>query len=536
MKAQTSWTRPKVTTAGLNLPEGAYFDEEAADRAVEFFRLLNLVEGKGAGEPFELLPWAENEIVRPLFGYKRANGTRLYRTAWVEVPRKNAKTTLAAGIGLYGLAADGEAAPQVIIGARDRNQARLCFELCRKMVNASPALSKRCRAVRSYIEHPKSGGVLRAIPADAAGQHGLNCHFAVLDEVHAHRSRELWEVLATSTGARSQPLVMGITTAGVYDPHSIAWEQHTYAEQVAEGKIEDPYFLGVIYGADLDDDWTDPAVWAKANPSLDSTITEDYLREEVTRARVSPARQTTFRQLHLNIWTSEVSRWIDPHAWDENGEPVREHVPGARVFAGLDLSSTTDISALVLLTAQDDGTFDVRPYFWLPDANLLERENRDRLPYTDWVSKGLIQTTPGNIVDYGAIRNQVLDLADEFGGFTLAYDPWNATGLITELTSAGLLCVPVRQGFATLSAPTKELERLILGGKLRHAGNPVLKSHAEAALVQSDPAGNVKPDKAKSNARIDGLVGLIMALHSSMLSGSASTGRSVYEERGIELL
>jgi phage terminase large subunit-like protein len=537
MPVTTSWAKPRTSTAGLNLPKGAYYDEEAADRAVAFFGLLNLVEGKGAGKPWELLPWMEYELIRPLFGYKRANGSRLYRTVWVELPRKNAKTTCAAGIALYCLVADGEAAPQVIIGARDRQQAKLCFDLARKMVAGSPALAKRCRAVRSYIEHPKSGGVLRAVSADAAGQHGLGASCVIVDEVHAHRDRELWDVLATSTGAREQPIVMGITTAGVYDPHSIAWEQHTYAEMVASGELQDPYFLAVIYGADLDADWQDPAVWAQANPSLDVAISSDYLREEVARAQVSPARQTTFRQLHLNIWTSEVSRWIDPEAWDRNSDEARPVVAGEPCFAGLDLSSTTDISALVLLRPDPDGEkFDVHPFFWIPEADIVERERRDRLPYREWVAAGFVQLTNGNIVDYAVIRNKIVELADTFGGFTLGYDPWNATGLVTELMGAGLTCVPVRQGFATLSAPTKELERLILGERLRHGGNPVLKAHAGAALVQIDAAGNLKPDKAKSGARIDGLIALVMALHSSMLAGGGSTGRSVYEERGIEVL
>jgi len=533
--SEISWVRPRTTTAGLKLPKGAYYDEDAADRAVRFFGLLKLVEGKGAGKKWELLPWMEYEVVRPLFGNKRADVTRLYRNVWVEVARKNAKTTLAAGIALYCLVADGEAAPQVIIGARDRQQARLCFELARKMVNASPALSKRCRAVRSYIEHPSSGGVLRTVSADAAGQHGLNAHVAIIDEVHAHRTRELWDVLATSTGARAQPIVMGITTAGVYDPHSIAWEQHTYAERVASGELVDPYFLGVIYGAEPEDDWTDPEVWRKANPSMPTTIGEEYLREEVTRAKVSPARQTTYRQLHLNVWTTEVSRWIDPTAWDECATPTAARAPGAPTFAGLDLSSTTDISALVIIRQADDGTFDVYPHFWMPAADIAERERRDRLPYRQWAADGFIELTDGNVIDYAVIRNRVVELADTFGGFTLGYDPWNATGLVTELMGEGLTCVPVRQGFATLSAPTKELERLILGGSIRHGGHPVLKAHAEAALVQTDAAGNVKPDKSKSNARIDGLIGLVMALHSSMLAGNG-TGRSVYEERGIEVL
>lgn len=534
--ATTSWTKPTHTTAGLHLPEGAWYDEAAADRAVAFFGLINLVEGKGAGERWQLMPWMEYEIIRPLFGYKRADGTRLYRTCWVEVPRKNAKTTLAAGIALYGLVADGEPAAQVIMGARDRMQARVCFELARKMVDASPALRKRCRAVRSYIEHAKSGSVLRAVSADAAGQHGLNAHVAVIDEVHAHRDRELWDVLATSVGARAQPIVFGITTAGVYDPFSIAWEQHDYTLRVASGDIIDASFLGVIYGAEKDADWKNPDVWRAANPSLGTTITEDYLREEVVRATVSPARQTTFRQLHLGVWTSEVQRWIDPDAWKACGEPYRERNPDGPVFAGLDLSSTTDISALVLLHPYDDGTYDVEPHFWIPEHGLDERERRDRVPYRYWMETGQVTATPGNLIDYEHIKARIVQLKDQYPRMTIAYDPWNATGLITQLVELGVECVPCRQGFATMSAPTKELERLVLAKSLRHAGHPVLETHVTAALCQSDPAGNIKPSKAASTARIDGCVATIMALNSALLSGSLDTYKSVYEDRGIQLL
>lgn len=532
----TSWTRPTYTTAGKQLPPGAYFDEEAADRAVRFFGLLTLVEGRGAGERWKLMPWMEHEVVRPLFGWKRENGTRLYRTCWTEIPRKNAKTTLAAGIALYSLVADGEPAAQVIMGARDRMQARLCFELARKLVAASPALTKRCRAVRSYIEHPKSGSVLRAVSAEAAGQHGLNASCVIIDEVHAHRDRELWDVLATSVGARAQPIVFGITTAGVYDPFSIAWEQHDYAVRVAKGELQDPTFLGVIYGAEKDDDWKDPAVWAKANPSLGVSITEDYLREEMTRAQVSPARQTTFRQLHLGVWTTEVQRWIDPDAWKTCAEPLREPVRHMPVYAGLDLSSTTDVSALVLLRRHDDDTYDAEPYFWLPEADLAERERRDRQPYRQWATEGHITLTPGNLVDYGFIKAKIFELADRYPGITIAYDPWNATGLVTELIGAGLPCLPTRQGYATMSAPTKELERMVLSKRLRHAGHPVLETHVTAALCTTDPAGNIKVNKASSNARVDGCVATIMALNSALLSGSADSYTSVYETRGIETL
>ncbi len=529
-----NWIKPKITTAGQQLAENSYYDEEAANRAVDFFRLLQLVEGKGAGKTWELLPWMEYEIIRPLFGYKRADGTRMYRTVWVEVGRKNAKTTLAAGIALYSLTADGEAAPQVIIGARDRQQAKLCFELARKMVASSNSL-RHCRAVRSYIENPRNNGVLRTVSADASGQHGLNCHTVIIDEVHAHRTRDLWEVLATSVGAREQPIVMGITTAGVYNPHSIAWEMHTYAERVASGDVLDSSFLGVIYAADPSDDYTVEETWAKANPSIGVTIMPAYLQEEVTRAQVSPARQTTFKQLHLNIWTTEVSQWIDPKAWDECGDVLDTYTVGDSVYAGLDLSSTTDISALsVLYVNSDKETYNVVPYFWMPEADILERERRDRLPYRQWVADGHIQLTSGNVIDYGYIKKKILELADTYSGFTLAYDPWNATSLVTDLMAEGLQCIPTRQGFATLSAPTKELERLILGKRIRHASNPVLKAHVDAALVQTDAAGNIKPDKARSTARIDGLIALVMALNSTMLS--TNSGRSVYESRGVQYI
>jgi phage terminase large subunit-like protein len=201
------------------------------------------------------------------------------------------------------------------------------------------------------------------------------------------------------------------------------------------------------------------------------------------------------------------------------------------------LSSTTDISALVLLRPDPEtDRYDVHPFFWMPEADILERERRDRLPYREWAAAGLLQLTPGNIIDYQVIKNKLVELADEFGGFTLGYDAWNATGLVTELMNGGMTCVPVRQGFATLSAPTKELERLVLGERIRHGGNAVLKAHVSAALVQTDAAGNLKPDKGKSAARIDGLIALVMALHSAMLAQGAGTGRSVYEERGIEIL
>lgn len=533
-----SWTRPTYTSAGLQLPDGAYYDQDAADRAVKFFGLLHLVEGKGAGKPWPLMQWMEYEVIRPLFGYKKADGTRLYRTVWLEVPRKNAKTTLAAGLALYGLLADGEPGAQVYMGARDRSQARLCFELARKMVAASPKLRQRCKAVRSYIEAPGSGSVLRTISGEALSQHGFNAHVAVLDEVHAHKNRDLWDVLSSSVGARQQPIVIGITTAGVYDPNHISWELHDYATRVATGELDDPSFLAVIYGAEQDDDWEDPKTWQKANPSLGITVMPDFLESELQKARVSPARQTTFAQLYLNKWTREVSRWLDMNMWDACGEEKIDlsEYEGRPCYVGLDLSSTTDISALVQLFPEEDGGYTAIPHFWIPGADLRERERRDRLPYGQWADAGYITLTPGNVVDYKWIKHAITEIADKHRILELAYDPWNATSLVTELQELGMRVAPTRQGFATMSAPTKRLEALILSKQLRHGGHPVLRAHADSALVNTDPAGNIKPDKARSVARIDGVVALVMALNSAMLTGSALTGKSVYEDRGVELL
>lgn len=538
MQAPASWTKPAHTSAGKYLPPGAYYDAEAADKAVAFFGLLHLVEGKGAGDPWPLMAWMEYEVIRPLFGYKRADGTRLYRTVWCEVPRKNAKTTLSAGLALYGLTADGEPGAQVYMAARDRAQARLCFELARKMVQASPALRARCRAVRSYIEVQKTGSVLRTVSGDAPGLHGLNAHFAVLDEVHAHKNREVWDVMTSSVGARTQPVIIGITTAGVFDTTSIAWEMHDYAVKVASGDLADASFLTVIYAAGTDDDWAAETTWAAANPSLGVTVSPDFLRDELRKAQASPGRQTTFAQLYLNRWTREVSRWIDMNEWDACGEtPVDAGLlAGRQCFIGLDLSSTTDVSAVVALFPSEDGqVIEAVPHFWLPEANLAERERRDHLPYGQWAAAGLLTLTPGNVIDYRYIRDWLVAFADTHEVLELAYDPWNATGLVTELQELGMRVAPTRQGFATLSAPTKELERIVLTRGLRHGGHAVLRAHADAALVKSDPAGNLKPDKATSVSRIDGVVALIMAINSLMLAGGGP-GRSVYEERGMEIL
>lgn len=512
-------------------PNGSWFDEEAAGRVVEFFeRFLRHVKGRWAGCRFELQPWQRDDIIRPLFGWKRKDGTRLYRMAYIEVPRKNGKSTLAAGIALYLLFADGEAGAEIYSAAADRDQAAIVFETAKAMVEASPALKKRAKIYKRSIVVPRTASSYKVLSADAPTKHGLNAHGIVFDELHAQPNRELWDVLATSTGAREQPLIVAITTAG-YDRNSICWEQHDYARKVLDGVINDPSFFAYIAAADENDDWRDPRTWAKANPGLGVTVKKEYIEQEAKRAMEVPAYQNTFRRLHLNQWTQQDERWLDLAEWDANAHlVVPEKLKGQACYGGLDLASTTDIAALVLLFPREEGTYDILPFFWIPEDNMREKENRDRVPYSTWVRQGFIYATPGNVIDYAAIRKKINELGAVYNIREIGHDPWNATQLALELNGDGFTMVPIRQGFASMSPPTKELLNLVLARKLRHGGNPVLRWMADSMVVKQDPAGNIKPDKSKSTARIDGMVALIMAIDRATRHRE---DKSVYEERGI---
>jgi phage terminase large subunit-like protein len=306
---------------------------------------------------------------------------------------------------------------------------------------------------------------------------------------------------------------------------------------VANGIADDSSFLGVLYGADREDDWAAPETWRKAHPSLGVTVSEEFLADEAKRAKAAPARQTAFRQLYLNVWTAESSRWLDLEAWDEcTADFTEEDLKGQPCWVGLDLAATTDVTAMVAVFENEDGTgYRVVPRFFLPDADLLERERRDRMPYRRWAEEGWLTLTPGNVLDYNAVRMALLDFADRFDVREVAYDRWGATALISQLMEDGLTqVVPTGQGFATLSAPSKEVERCVLGHLLEHQGSPVLRAHLDAVTVSTDAAGNIKPDKKKSTGRIDGVVALVMAVHAASLSNGAASTRSVYEERGLQ--
>jgi len=505
-----------------------WFDERAADLACAFFeRLLVHSKGGGAGEPFKLLEWQREKVIRPLFGWKRADGMRRYRKAYIEVPRKNGKSTLAAGIALYLLFADGEPGAEVYSAAADREQASLVFDEARAMVEARPQLAKVSQSYRRAITVPSTRSAYRVLSADVKSKHGFNASGVIFDELHAQPTRDLWDVLNTATGARRQPLVVAITTAG-YDRESICWEQHEYARQVRDGIIEDDSFLPVLYGADVDDDWLDEAVWYKANPSLGQTIKLDYLRQEAQRAKATPAYQNTFRRLHLNQWTAQESRWLPMEAWDACGAAFDERLlDGAACYGGLDLASSSDIASLVLCfpaEAGEDERYTWLARFWIPAENIVERARRHRVPYDAWVRDGLVIATPGNVIDYAYIAHEIEALSERYNIREIAFDRWGAFQISTALQDAGLTMIGFGQGYASMAAPTKDLLRLVTDGRLRHGGNSVLRWMADNMIVDQDPAGNVKPNKAKSREKIDGIVAGIMALDRAVRRGGEAAG------------
>jgi phage terminase large subunit-like protein len=496
-------------------------------------------KGEWAGQTLRLLPWQVDLLTR-IYGVTRTDGRRQYRTAYVEVARKNGKSSLAAALALYHLVADGEAGAEVYLGAVDRDQASIVFGIAADMVRQHPMLHKRLQIVPSTrrIVDSRTLSMLRVIASDAAGSHGFNASCVIADEVHAWPSRELWDVLQTSMGARRQPLMIGITTAG-FEANSLGGQLHEYAERVRDGVIEDPAFLPVLYGALPDEPWDDPAVWRRANPSLGHTITEEYLAAECARAKAVPAYESAFRRLHLCQWVNQDVRYLPMDAWEScaggiTAAELEAELEGEVCYGGLDLSATTDMTALVLVFPRGDGTYDVVPRFWLPADDLKRRCERDRVPYDVWARQGLLTLTPGNVVDYAHVRAEINALAKRYVIGGLSYDRWAATQLVQELVADGVDMAPMSQGMASMAAPTKELLTLALGARLRHGNHPVLRWQADNLVVTTDAAGNVRPAKHKARQRIDGMVALIMGIDRA--SRSAGAAISVYEERGMLVL
>jgi len=483
-------------------------------RKVEIINKLTHTKGPFAGQPFNLRTWQKNKIIRPLFKINRATGKRQYRQCLLMIPRKNGKTELIAALAIDGLLFDGEIGAEVYSAAADKDQASLAFNVAAQMIRNDPDLSASCDILDSQkrIVHHKTGSFYRAISAEAYSKHGFSASRILYDELGSAPTRELWDVLTTSTGARAQPLTVAISTAG-YDRHSILYELYSHAKRVAERPELDPSFLPIIYEASTDADWTSEKVWRAANPALGDFRSLDEMRTACARAREIPAQENTFRRLYLNQWTEQAARWIAMEKWDACQWPIdRAALRGRRCFVGLDLSSTTDLTAAVAVFP-DGEFFDVLPHFFIPAERIPQRVARDRVPYDQWTRDGLITATPGPAVDYDYVRNLLVEWDEEFDVRVIAYDPWNATDLVHRLEKQdGFTCAKTRQGFATLSAPSKSLEKAIVSKRIRHDGHAVLRWNIANMSVESDAAGNIKPSKEFSTERIDGGYALIMAI------------------------
>ncbi len=513
-------------------PDGYWWDEEAADRVVEFIeRFCVHHKGEWAGQPFRLEPW-QREIVRTVFGWRRPDGSRRFRTAYIEIPRKNGKTELAAAVALYLLVADGEEGAEIYSAATKKDQARIVHDAAVQMVRRSPELRRFVEVYRNNLSVPALNAKFEPLSSDSDTLDGLNPHAAILDELHAHKDRHVRDVLLTGMGARRQPLEWIITTAGVYDPTSIGWEQHEYARSVLEGIFADENYYAFIAAADEGDDWENPETWAKANPNLGVSVRHEYLEELADRARRSPSFLNTFLRYHLNVWTQQLERWITPEAWAQGDVAIDEgELVGRRCWVGLDLASTSDITAAVLAFPDADGGYDLLARMWVPRDTVPERTRRDRVPYDAWVRDGWLFATPGNVTDYSFIRADLNRLADRYEVVEVVLDPWNATHLAQQLADDGFTVVEFRQGYASMSPAAKEFERLVMAGRIRHGGHPVLRWMVNNVAIVQDPAGNIKPDKARSREKIDGIVAAIMAIGRAMVRGDDD--RSVYEDRGV---
>lgn len=517
----------------------SYYDKEYADFAVAFIESLCHTKGTWAGKPFELMDWQE-QIIRDLFGILKPNGYRQFNTAYIEIPKKNGKSELAAAVALLLTCGDGEQRAEVYGAAADRQQASIVFDVAADMVRMCPALNKRVKILASQkrLIYEPTNSFYQVLSAEAYSKHGFNVHGVVFDELHSQPNRKLYDVLTKGSGdARMQPLFFLITTAGT-DTHSICYEVHQKAQDIIDGRKIDPTFYPVIYGADDTEDWTSPKVWKKCNPSLGETIGMDKVKTACESAKQNPGEENSFRQLRLNQWVKQAVRWMPMDKWDKCAFAVNEEQLKGRVcYGGLDLSSTTDITAFVLVfpPLDEEDKYIILPYFWIPEDTLDLRVKRDYVPYDVWERQGYLQTTEGNVVHYGYIEKFIEQLGKKFNIREIAFDRWGAVQMVQNLEGMGFTVVPFGQGFKDMSPPTKELMKLTLEQKIAHGGHPVLRWNMDNIFIRTDPAGNIKADKEKSTEKIDGAVATIMALDRAIRCGN-DTSASVYDSRGILFL
>lgn len=513
------------------------FNAKEADRVCDFFALyLTHTKGEWDGQKFVLAPW-QRLVLRRLFGWMREDGTRRYRTLFLFVPRKNGKSTLAAGIALYLTLADEEPGAEVYSAASDRDQAAIVFDQAKAMVENDQVLASQTQCYKKSIAQPESRSKYMVVSSDANKKHGYNSHGLIIDELHAHENRHLYDVLVSSMGARRQPMKVIMTTAG-YDRQSVCFEQYLYARRVNANPELDATYLAVMFEVDANDDWNSEETWKKANPNLGISPSWDFIRSEYAEAKEIPGKENTFKRLYLNIWTEQASRWLPMDTWrrcvgPERGPAWVRSMAGKPLFVGIDLSSTTDLTAMVGVFPVAGGYFDVIARFWIPVKQVQVKEKVDGVPYSVWITQGFIETTEGGAVDQTAIEKAAIEWGEMYDVKELAVDRWEASRLISNLEQEGMKPFAHGMGYGSMSIPSKALETVLINEKIRHGGHPVLEWMAGNVAITTDPAGNIKPAKDKSTGRIDGVVALVMALGRAMLRPVDERLVYVKKERGL---
>lgn len=524
---------------------GARFDPERVDKVLSVFRNLRHTKGRLAGKPLIPDPWQVAYILAPVAGWVHydddlAMYVRIIRTLYVELPRKNGKSTIAGGIGIYLTTADGEQGAQVIAAATRLEQAQFVFDPIKQLAEKAPALKRHVKTYKAKIVHPRTGSYFQPVANAGDAQHGADLHGGIVDELHLHKTNDLVEAIETGTGSRAQPLIVFITTADASRKETPYDRKRSLVEQLARGALTDPTTYGVIWAADERAENFDPyseATQRAANPGFGISPTRAFLRQAAVKAQQSPADHASYMRLHLGIRTRQATKYLDLDAWDRNASiVVEDRLAGRQAFGGLDLASTSDLCALCWLFPDEHGGYDALWRLWTPVDNLAALDKRTAGAASGWAKQGILTTTPGNVADYDYIEAQILADAAVFDVQEIAYDRWNSSQLVNNLMAEGAPMVTIGQGYASLSSPTKELQRLVLQGTeaapiVRHGGNPAMRWMVDNFAVSLDAAANVKPDKANAADKIDGVAALIMAL-ARTIDGEPDQG-SAYEDNGL---
>lgn len=527
-----------------------YLDKQLAYSYIKFASLIKHTAGELAGKNFQFMEW-QIKVIIDIFATKHKDGEfkglRRYQTVLLFMAKKGGKSQLGALLTILYFFLDDEKAKECYSMASDLDQAKILHKAFTTMIKQEPELESM---VKTTIQPPRvskyNGAFIdeyMAVSSTADSKDGLNVSMALVDEPHSYPNKALYQIITDGMAGRTQPLQIIMSTAG-YDLQGFFYRDiYLYAKKLQQGIIKDDSFYFVLFEPDekdLEDPdyWKKEEIWRKANPNYPVSPTASYMKNKVLQAEQSEQSRISFLTKHLNIFCDKVDIWIKNSIWNNNQSKIGfnklKQLKNRRCYGGLDLSSSTDITALVLIFDDGSGGFDVIPYFWIPKDNMFERVRRDKVPYFDWVKKGLIKTTEGNVVDYAYIEKTIKRVCEFFNVRMIAYDRWNSNDLIRRLTDDEVVeLIQFGQGFSSMSTPTKQIEVLSLQGKLNHASNEVLNWMCSNVVLKKDPSDNWKIDKEKSSEKVDGMVALAMALGVALKDIEEKPEINIYQERGL---